>query len=423
MIEGEARVKTRSRRVQNWAGGLALATRTAGSFGRIALDAVGEQFGTALPRTKKQIACPEAINELVRLYTPPGATPLPRVRDVRLPGVDFESSNCINFLIELDFECDVDAQGRALPKTAYVKLPCKELSTRSFANTLGFWPLECTICERVAPHIPIRIPRVYAVAQKGSRFVLLLENLHEIPGARLFLNRDMAAGTDPERAARVLRSFAEMHAAFWGWPEAEREKILPGELNTFTAEHSREMTRTLNAAAIAPAMRAAPDLLTESVGKTYRRAIERWDALLDAWYAGPLTLVHGDSHLGNCFEYPTDEGLHVGLIDFQAAHWSQGMRDVQYFLINSLEPDVLAANEETLIGHYCNELDRHGVSLSRQDAYEQYVAFSFQTLMVGVVPLGLGSLTERDSTVRAITRRSAAAVERLGFRDWMESLG
>ena len=132
--------------------------------------------------------------------------------------------------------------------------------------------------------------------------------------------------------------------------------------------------------------------------------------------------MHGDSHLGNCVEYPTPDGLRVGLIDFQATHWSKGMRDVQYFLINSLEREVLEANETELIGGYCDELAQRGVSLSRGEAFEQYRAFSLQTLMVGVVPLGLGSLTERDSTVRAITRRSAAAVERLGFREWLEDL-
>ncbi len=60
--------------------------------------------------------------------------------------------------------------------------------------------------------------------------------------------------------------------------------------------------------------------------------------------------------------------------------------------------------------------------VAREDAFDQYRAFSFQTLMVGVVSIGLGPLTERDTTVRAITRRSAAAVERLGFHEWMNGL-
>jgi aminoglycoside/choline kinase family phosphotransferase len=403
-----------------WKGDLQLATRTVGSLLQIGADAASETLGSALPRNAAQIAQPDVINELVKRHTPPGEKPLPAVRSVRLPGIEFESSNCKNFLVELEFEgynAETD-----LPRTAYVKLPCDELATRSFANTLGFWALEFTFCERVAQRLPIRVPRVYACAQRGARFVLLLENLHELPGAKLFINRDMALGTTPERAARVLRSFARLHAAFWNWSSAEREKLLPARFNTFLAPRSREMTRALNASAIAPAMRAAPDILSERVGQTMRKAVEKWDSLLAAWYEGPLTLVHGDSHLGNCFEYPTQDGLQVGMIDFQATHWSKGMRDVQYFLINSLEPDVLQANERDLIGGYCEELAQYGVSLSKLDAFEQYRAFSFQTLMVGVVPLGLSNLTERDTTVRAITRRSAAAVERLGFREWMEAL-
>lgn len=408
-------------RRRTWKGGFQLSTRTAASFLKIGADAASEMLGAALPRTPDQIARPRVINDLLQRHTPPGQPQLPRVEAARLPGIHFESSNCKNFLLELEFE---EGQGRRdLPRTAYVKLPCDELTTRAFANTLGFWQLEYTFCRYVAPHVPIRIPRVYAAAWRGSRFVLLLENLHEIPEVELFINRDMAAGTSPERAARILRSFAKMHAKFWGWSEPEREKLLPAKFNTFTAPRSREMTRALNASAIGPAMRSASDILSERIGETYRRAIDKWDELLEAWYSGPLTLVHGDSHLGNCFEYPTEDGREVGMIDFQAAHWSKGMRDVQYFMINSLEPEVLAANEDDLIGVYCDELARYGVTLTRDDAFQQYRAFSFQTLLVGVVPLGLGNLTERDATVLVITRRSAAAVERLGFREWLGDLG
>lgn len=98
------------------------------------------------------------------------------------------------------------------------------------------------------------------------------------------------------------------------------------------------------------------------------------------------------------------------------------MRDVQYFMINSMEPDILEASEQELIRGYCAELAKYGVTLGFDEAWEQYRAFSYQTLMVGIVPLGLSSLTERSETVLAITRRSAAAVERLGFREWLEGL-
>jgi hypothetical protein len=42
--------------------------------------------------------------------------------------------------------------------------------------------------------------------------------------------------------------------------------------------------------------------------------------------------------------------------------------------------------------------------------------------MVAVVSIGLGSLTERDETVRTVLRRSVAAIDRLKFGEWLEAL-
>ena len=81
--------------------------------------------------------------------------------------------------------------------------------------------------------MPIRVPRVYAVAQRGARFVLLLENLRELPGVKLFINRDMAAGTTPDRARLCLSAFAELHAAFHGFSQQRREALLPVALHPF----------------------------------------------------------------------------------------------------------------------------------------------------------------------------------------------
>jgi ribosomal protein S18 acetylase RimI-like enzyme len=98
------------------------------------------------------------------------------------------------------------------------------------------------------------------------------------------------------------------------------------------------------------------------------------------------------------------------------------LADVQYFLIHSLEPELLAVHEEALIDHYLAELARFGVALDSEAARAQYRAFSFQTLMVGVVALGFGTLTEREETVRTVLRREVAAVRRLRFGDWLDGL-
>ena len=154
----------------------------------------------------------------------------------------------------------------------------------------------------------------------------------------------------------------------------------------------------------------------------FRIALKKWDALIDVWYSDPLTLIHGDSHLANLFEYPGADGPRMGMIDFQGMHWCQGIRDVQYFLINSMEPELLANHEGELIDFSIQELAARGVRLGHDEARHQYRAYSFQTLMVAVTSIGLGALTERTETVRTVLARSIAASERLEFGDWLTGL-
>jgi Ecdysteroid kinase-like family len=401
------------------AANLTLGWQVAAAAGRIGSDRVGASLGRGLPASAEAIARPGALDEILGAGAPPGCVPLPRVAAVRLPGVEFESSNCTNFLIELEYEREAAQPG--LPATAYVKLPCRSLSTRVFANTLGFWALECTFCRTLAHRVPIRVPRVYAVVQCGSRFVLVLENLLALPGVQLFVNRDMAAGTTPERAARALSTLAELHAGFWEWDALRREELLPIAHHPFVPRRRRAVSRALLAAAIGPCRSRAPDVFTPQLAALCRRALARWDALIDHWYAGTLTLVHGDSHLGNLFEYAGPDGVQMGMLDFQAVHWSKGMRDVQYHLIHSLAPDVLVRHESSLIDHYVAELARRGIALDPELAREQYRAFSFQTLMTDAVSFA-GGLTEREAVVRTVLERSTAAVDRLRFADWLEAL-
>jgi hypothetical protein len=402
------------------AGNLSLGWQVAAAAGRIASDRVGASLGRGLPATPEAIARPDVMSHLLRTGAPDGAAPLPPVTAVRLPGVEFESSNCRNFVVELEFAGQPAPPG--LPETAYVKLPCRALATRVFANALGFWALECAFCRRIARRVPVRIPRVYAVARRGSRFALVLEDLRAVPGARMFVNRDMAAGTTPELAARALEALAELHAGFWGWTAAQREALLPLALHPFLSPRRRAASRALNAAAIGPCRSRAPDVFSAELAALCRGALARWERLLAAWYDGPLTLAHGDSHLGNLFEVASPAGPRMGLLDFQAVHWSKGMRDVQYFLINSLAPDVLARHESRLIDHYVAELSRRGIALDPELARDQYRAFSFQTLLTAVVSYGLGGLIERESVVKTVLERSAAAVERLRFADWLDAL-
>ena len=386
-------------------GVVALGADALRAMGAVGLDEVRERTGGALPSSPDSLADARVMTEL--LGRP--------VRSVRLPGVEFESSNCQNFIVEVE-----EADGATT--SLYAKLPATPLGPRLFANTVGYWALECHFCRHVAPQLTVRVPQVHAVAERGSRFVLLLEDLRSLPGARLFTNRDTAAGTTVEQARRCLSAFARLHASCHGWDRARQDALLPLSRHPFLSGRGRVVSTALNGTAIQRARQRAPELVSADLAATYRRTLEHWDTMLAHWYSGPLTLVHGDSHLANCFEYDGPGGREVGFLDFQGVHWAPGVRDVAYFLINSLEVGLLAGVERDLVDHYLGELAQHGVHLDRDETWRLYRSLAFQALVVGVVAVGLGGFTESENTVHTMLTRQVAAVERLGYADLLDQL-
>ncbi len=260
------------------------------------------------------------------------------------------------------------------------------------------------------------MPRPFVVADQGSRFVLVLEDLNADSHVQLFTNPDMIAGTSVEQAKRCLSAFASLHAEFHGLDADERASILPPELHPFCSPTARALSPVLGRASTGPCHRKAPDLFPDDMVVLVQRALLNWNALMDYWFSEPLTLIHGDSHLGNFFV----TGDRMGMLDWQAVQWAKGIRDVRCFLIYSLREDVLASNERALIAHYVTELARHGVVLSEDDAWAQYRAYSFQTLLTSVVSLGTGSMTDMDDVLAVVLERSVAAIRRTRFADWLD---
>jgi hypothetical protein len=378
---------------------------------RLGFDAVAERFGGALPMLPTSVARAETFDRLLRQHGV-GRAADAKVSSVELLDIKSISSNCNNAVVR------VESDGN-LPSTLFVKLPSAQLWTQLFCNLLGIWRNECHFYRHAAPHVPIRVPDAHVVADHGSRFVLILEDLNAAGDLQLFTNPDMIAGASVEQAKRCVSTFAALHAAFDGSSVDEREAVLPLELHPFRSPNAQALNPILSNAAIGPCHRKAPGLFPKDMVELYRKALSNWDSLMAYWYSEPLTLIHGDSHLGNFFV----TGDRMGMLDWQAVQWAKGIRDVQYFLINSLQQDLLAANERLLIVHYVAELARHGVTLGEDDAWAQYRAYSFQTLMTSVVSLGLGTMTDMDEVLEVLLVRSVAAIRRTDFADWLETLG
>jgi len=378
-------------------------------------DALAAPLGGALPLSAEPFTDPARFGSLVDEAStsrwPRGRVP----ERIRITQQEAPSSNCHNSGLALDWGDDPDAVD--LPRSLFLKQPSSDVPTRVFANLIGFWRIECAVCSNLSDQLPIDSPRIHAVDERRSRFFILMENLQARGDVRLFVNRDFVAGIDAELAGRCLRTLAQLHAGFEGWTPEQREAALPIALHPFLSPSLQPIMLAVNRLAITRCQARAGGVFGDAEAALVRRALAHWPLLQRAWYPEPLTLLHGDSHLGNFFEKANGE---LGMLDFQGAHWGRGPRDVHYLLVNSMHPEVLAVHERALVETYVAERARAGAPIDAELAWQEYRGFSFQTLMTAVVSLGLGSFTDSDEAMRAMLERSVAALTRLDFAEWLD---
>jgi hypothetical protein len=380
--------------------------------GRVLLDALGDFTGISLPYKADDVATPRVLTDLInRGALPPVTAPveITRVQRQDIPSV---SSNCHNLVLTI-----AQKGKQTLPPSLFVKLPMESLATRLFMDIISSWRLESHFFRHVAPGLPLRTPVTYATRWRGTRFYLVQENLHEDPSVELFTNPDMMQGPSLERVRACLDTFARLHACHYGLDRAEQLRILPLDYHPFLSPTMGVVSRNLNRLALKPCMKKLPGAIPADVVEVYRRTLKHWDALLEYWFGGPLSLLHGDSHLGNFFV----SGDEMGMLDWQAAHWGKGIRDVEYFLVDALPADVLAEHERELVDYYVQRRAHHGAAIDPEQTWQEYRGFTYHTLMTIVVSIGFGALNEeQDALMAEILDRSVAAVQRVDYAGWLD---
>lgn len=377
-------------------------------------DALGDLTGNSLSYRSAQFLQKQALTDFLENHSLEPNEKSVRINRVTPLGIESTSSNCNNIVFELETEA-----GNNLPTTLFVKLPSPSFVTRWFFSVIGSWELEVHFFRHVASQVPIRTPKTFAATTKGSRFALLQENLHADDSVQLFTNPDMLKGPSIEVVKRCLDTFAKLHASHFGASEDEREKILPMSRHLFLAQPMRSISEALNKQALGPCLKKQPNVVPDDVIAAYKKTLAHWDTLLEQWFSGPLSLIHGDSHLGNFFV----SGEQMGMLDWQAVHWGKGIRDVQYFLINSLPVEILQEEEQGLLQFYVDRLKAHGVELDFDEAWYQYRGFTYHTLMTIVVSIGFGAMNEQqDNLMAQLLKRCVAAVQRADYSGWLDEI-
>lgn len=301
----------------------------------------------------------------------------------------------------------VGIDGDGVPSSLFVKLQPFDADQRAFLQMIGLGTAEAILYSAEGNRLPVRVPRTWhsEADPDAGTFVMVLEDL-EAAGCTFPTAEDDDV---LDVAGSLMDELAALHATYWGrdLPWLGRHALSPGQ----GKEHDER--RAMGASIVQTAIdEVGADMLPEfrALGELY---IARHGDIDPLFGEGERTLVHGDCHIGNLF---VDDGR-TGFYDWAVASPWPGMRDVAYFLCNSLPTDVRREEEDTLIARYRTGLAERGVTLDDELAQAQYRTFAVTSWISAATTLAMGSKWQPVEVGRRATVRTTQAIADLGVLD------
>jgi aminoglycoside phosphotransferase (APT) family kinase protein len=301
----------------------------------------------------------------------------------------------------------------------FVKIPPKDFFNRLFLTTFGVYQNEFNFYENVAGSrfVPAGLhPKVYFARMRSTRFALVLEDL---------LSKDAQFPTilDPcpvQRARLVIRTLAQLHSVNWGSPPA-----------SIWSDQNRPRFLTIIAKSTLATIQKKfhNELIPRDIETAYLRFVDNFDEVRRQWSAETLTMVHGDTHIGNMHFFGPGAGDFMGLHDWQCVAQEPGMRDIGYFMMSSLSIEMLEANEEALLQLYVDEVnkarsasssssfsrhcDKDNAPMTIEEARRMYRSLSWWTLAAWIISAGASNLMPDAMSVTSLSR-IVSAMRRIG---------
>lgn len=289
-----------------------------------------------------------------------------------------------------------------VPDTVFVKLQPFAAEQRSFLRQIGLGVAEARLYSEVGGELPVRSPKVWHASydESDGSFVMVLEDL-TASGCRFpeLDDDDMIAV-----ATSAMDELATLHAAFQGrdltWlrtPSGMKRK--PADAQTASRRAQFIVSALAQFADDMPAVfRRLGDLYAS-------RSLD----IVALFGEGERTLIHGDTHSGNLFV----DGDRTGFYDWAVAGRGPGVRDVAYFLCNSLPIETRRAEEQALLIRYRSALSRRGVELDASTAHEQYRLFAVYSWIAAASTAAMGSQWQPIAVSLAAMASTTQAIEDL----------
>jgi hypothetical protein len=289
--------------------------------------------------------------------------------------------------------------GAPAPDSVFVKLPPADPRQREMVRSTGMGRREARFYAEVAEAAPLRLPRPLFATWNGdgSAYIMLLEDL--VSAGCAFRNAREGASLDYTR--EVIASLARLHARFWNSPRfaADLDWVQPAPRHPIGPALVKQALDRF-----APEM---PPVFSE-VGRLY---VERTGELHDLWEEGEATFVHGDAHIGNLFE---DAGR-AGFLDWGCLARMPGIRDVSYFLTNSVPTELRRREERGLLDLYRERLAEAGAEPpDAETLWRRHRRHAVYSWVAAATTIAMGDAWQPLRYAVASTRRANDALADLG---------
>lgn len=212
----------------------------------------------------------------------------------------------------------------------------------------------------VRPHTPLRFPECWfaqydEVQQQG---IVIMEDL--VARGVTFLHPQHPQ--QPDAVARRLTMLARHHALRWNSAELQPGGRFDWAGNVADAAYFQTVFKPdIWAGYIDSARGAAASVCFHDLD-WMKTAMEKVNGLCRSL---PVTLIHGDTHLGNLY---IDTDGEPGFFD-SLPHIAPAMYEVSYHVTGALDVPVRRAHERSLVAHYRDELIRCGVDAPSLDDF------------------------------------------------------
>ncbi len=308
------------------------------------------------------------------------------------------SSEVTNQHVRLGITYD-DAAGA--PTSMFGKLLPLEPARRESIASTRMGPREARFYAQLAPKLSLRVPQVHVAATDGDdrEFVVLLEDL-DASGCRV---SDGTWGIERDGAAQALEDLAGMHVRYEVPARREVEAAwVPGYSagGTYAADR------------LQVALDHHRDRISDEFATICELYIAHRVAVHALWTGPDVTVVHGDTHIGNLFL----DGDRVGFYDWGVIHLDQPLRDVSYLIQMAMQPPERAAHERELLRHYLAVRSAlGGAPIDFDVAWAQHRLRAAYTVVAScqVVTFPDDVTPEREVFAAAFLARAEAAVHEL----------